>query len=141
MEFSFCRIVCTWRNGIKADLFLGQLSELSLMDCCKSYELICFCLHLISLQHAPVFFAFSTLFAACARDVKIFELEGVSHRLACDSRGSYENLQHQGVKSYCVDRLGYSVTQFMDDPRLDCAPHLYEKIETASYCPPPPTPP
>lgn len=74
--------------------------------------------------------------AACARDIKIFESQGISHKLTCDNRGSYESVQHLGARSYCVDAMGYSVTDYMDDSLPECKKYLYDHVDTETYCNP-----
>lgn len=75
---------------------------------------------------------------ACARDVKIFELSEIPFTQSCDAKGSYDSLQYQNGKIYCVDAFGYAfgyaVTDFPPADEIKCDRYRYDKIKTEWYC-------
>lgn len=81
-----------------------------------------------------VFFFFFLHSPACARDIVMFESEGLTQRLLCDVHGSYQTIQRSGLQSYCVDSMGYSVTDLMNESNPDCKKFLYDQVQTEMYC-------
>lgn len=76
-------------------------------------------------------------FIACAIDKQIYEESNVSFKLTCSTNGNYEEVQyHQNGKYYCVDALGYAVSDFEVDELTKeiCNSRRYDRIGTDSYC-------
>lgn len=51
----------------------------------------------------------------------------------CNSRGSYEHIQHQRTDYFCVDAFGYAVTDF-EREKIDCSKYLYAQIPVPTSC-------
>ncbi|XP_063702893.1 uncharacterized protein LOC134832705 [Culicoides brevitarsis] len=101
-------VKCTWRDGSVINPYAGKFSQISQIDC------------------------------ACAIDEKIYEESNKpALKLTCSTNGNYEEVQlHQIGKYYCVDALGYAVSDFQTDELTKeiCNNRRYDRIETESYC-------
>lgn len=66
----------------------------------------------------------------CARDSKHFEEAGLGFTLSCMGNGNYEKTQGFNGKVFCVDRDGFSVTNYFDSIiGLDCDQYYYYEIK------------
>uniref|UniRef100_A0A336MII2 CSON000315 protein n=1 Tax=Culicoides sonorensis TaxID=179676 RepID=A0A336MII2_CULSO len=99
-------VKCIWRDGKIISPYSGDLSIINLIDC------------------------------ACAIDQQIYEASKIPFKLTCNSHGNYQAVQYQNEKYYCVDALGYAVSDFETNKLTEeiCNTRRYDKITTESYC-------
>lgn len=66
-------------------------------------------------------------FPDCARDVKYYEAVGYEMQLTCDSYGNYDTIQQTNRQTYCVDRDGYAVSDYLNASvsQINCNAYLY----------------
>lgn len=68
-----------------------------------------------------------SIYADCAKDHLHFDEISLQMPLVCDGYGNYESIQTLNGDLFCVDKDGFSVTNYLNGI-TDCRPYLYYQI-------------